>query len=92
MRKVTDWTERFAALVDMDGDEWEAGYDRLRQEWLAEYHVAFVDTAVARGWRTGDAITWPIGIGDEAFIAAYLHDWCPRRSAAADVIASEESP
>ena len=30
--------------------------------------------------------------GDEAFMEAYLHDWCPRRSAAADVIASEESP
>ena len=89
---MNDWTERFAALANLDGDEWEAGYDRLRQDWLAAYSGAFVDIAVARGWRRGDAITWPIGIGDEAFIVAYLHDWCPRRSAAADVIACEESP
>ena len=88
----SDWPERFAALADMDGDEWEGGYDRLRQEWLAAYSGAFVDIAVSRGWRRGDAIIWPIGIGDEAFIEAYLHDWCPRRSAASDVIASEESP
>jgi hypothetical protein len=74
----------------MDGDEWGEGYDRLRQEWLAAYSRAFIEIAVARGWRTEDAITWPIGIGDEAFTEAYLHDWCPYRSAEADVIDCEE--
>jgi hypothetical protein len=88
---VMNWPQRFAALVDMNGDGgWEQEHDRLRGEWLAAYTRAFMEIAVARGWRRGDAATWPVGIGEEAYINAYQHDWCPRRSAEADVIASEE--
>jgi hypothetical protein len=35
-------------------------------------------------------MTWPVGIGDEAFIEAHLYDWDPWRAAAADVVACEE--
>ena len=34
----------------------------------------------------------PVGIGDEAFIEAYLYDWDSSRAAAADVVACEEPP
>jgi hypothetical protein len=39
-----------------------------------------------------DAETWPVGIGDEAFIEAYLYDWDPWRAAELDVVACEEPP
>ena len=42
--------------------------------------------------RREDAGTWPVGIGDEAFIEDYLYDWDPRRAAAADVVACEAPP
>jgi hypothetical protein len=87
-----DWAARFAALANLDGNEWEEEYDRLREAWLAAYSGAFVEIAIARGWRREDAITWPIGIGDEALIEAYQHDWCPHCSAEADVIGCEEPP
>jgi hypothetical protein len=63
------WEQRFGALIELAGDEWDAAHKRLEQEWLAAYTAAFVETAVSRGWRRGDAETWPVGIGDEAFIA-----------------------
>jgi hypothetical protein len=65
------WEQRFGALVAFDGDEWDAAHERLEQEWLGAYTAAFVAVAVSRGWRRVDAETWPIGIGDEAFIEAY---------------------
>ncbi len=46
----------------------------------------------SRGWRRGDAQTWSVGIGDEAFIEAYLHQWDPGQAATADVVACEEPP
>jgi hypothetical protein len=81
------WEQRFGALTELDGDEWDVAYERLALEWRAAYTAAFVEIAVARGWRREDARTWPIGIGDEA-----LYDWDPRRAAAADVVACEEPP
>ena len=86
------WEQRFGALAELDGDEWDAAHERLEQEWLAAYTAAFVEIAVSRGWRREDAETWPVGIGDEAFIEAYLYDWDPCRAAAADVVACEEPP
>jgi hypothetical protein len=47
------------------------------QEWLAAYTPAFVEIAVSRGWRREDAETWPVGIGDEAFLEAYRYNWDP---------------
>ena len=84
------WEQRFGALIELDADEWDAAHKRLEQEWLAAYAAAFVEIAVSRGWRRGDAETWPVGIGGEAFIEAYLYDWDPCRAAAADVVACEE--
>ena len=86
------WEQRFGALTELDGDEWDVAYERLKLEWRAAYTAAFVEIAVARGWRREDAGTWPVGIGDEAFIDAYLYDWDPWRAAAADVVACEEPP
>ncbi len=86
------WEQRFSALVELDRDEWDVAHERLQQDWLAAYITAFVEIAVARGWRRDDAQTWPVGIGEEAFIEAYLDQWDPRQAAAADVAACEELP
>jgi len=86
------WEQRFSALAEFDGDAWHAAYERLEQAWLAAYTAAFVEIAVSRGWRQNDAITWPIGIGGEAFIGAYRYAWDPQRAAAADVVTCEEPP
>jgi hypothetical protein len=86
------WAQRFGALAELDGDEWDVAYERLELEWRATYTAAFVEIAVARGWRREDAGTWPVGIGDEAFIEAYLYDWDPRRAAAADVALVKRHP
>ena len=72
------WEQRFGALIELDGDEWDAAHKRLEQEWLAAYTVAFVGIAVSRGWRREDAETWPVGIGDEAFIERHA-DSAPMR-------------
>ena len=66
------WQQRFGALTGLDGEEWDVAYERLELEWRAAYTAAFVEIAVARGWRREDAGTWPIGIGDEAFIGLPL--------------------
>ena len=34
------WEQRFGALIELDGDEWDAAHKRLEQERLAAY----------RGW------------------------------------------
>ena len=86
------WEQRFVALIDLNGDEWGAAHERPEQEWLAAYAAAFVEIAVSRGWRRGDAETWPVGIGDEAFLEAYRYNWDPWRAAAEDVVACEEPP
>jgi hypothetical protein len=86
------WEQRFGALIELAGDEWDAAHKRLEQEWLTAYTAAFVETAVSRGWRRGDAETWPVGIGDEAFIEAHRYNWDPWRAAAEDVVACEEPP
>jgi hypothetical protein len=85
------WAQRFGALAELDGDGWNSAYERLEQEWRAVYTASFVEIAVSRGWRWVDASTWPVGIGEEAFVEAYLYEWDPRLAAAADVVACEES-
>ena len=83
------WEQRFSALAELYGAEWDAELERLEQDWLAAYTATFVEIAMHRGWRRDDAVTWPVGIAGEAFIEAYLYDWDPRRAAAADVVACE---
>jgi hypothetical protein len=86
------WEQWFSGLIDLNGDAWDAEHEQLERAWLAAYTANFVEIAIARGWRRDDAVTWPVGIGGEAFIEAYRYDWDPRRAAAADVIACEEPP
>ncbi len=73
----------------MNGMQRTSGWSR--NGWAA-YTAAFVEIAVLRGWRREDAGTWPVGIGDEAFIEAYRYNWDPWRAAAEDVVACEEPP
>ena len=80
------WEQRFGALIELDGDEWDAVHKRLEQEWLAAYTAAFVEIALSLGWRREDAQTWPVGIGGEAFIEAYRYNWDPWRAASEDVV------
>jgi hypothetical protein len=84
------WEQRFSALAELDGDEWDAEHERLEREWLAAYIAAFVKFAVSRGWREANAETWPPEIGDEAFIEAYRYDWDPQQAAEADVVGCEQ--
>jgi hypothetical protein len=78
-------------LAELYGATWDAGLEQLEQDWLAAYTATFVEIAISRGWRRDDAVTWPVGIGGEAFIEAYRYDWDPRQAAAAaDVIGCEE--
>jgi hypothetical protein len=56
------WEQRFGALIELEGDEWDAAHKRLEQEWLAAYTAAFIEIAVSRGWRRENAETWPVGI------------------------------
>jgi hypothetical protein len=63
-----NWEQRFSVLVELDGDEWDAAHEQLEQDWRAAYTEAFVELAISRGWRRDDAVIWPIGIGDQAFI------------------------
>ena len=87
------WEQRFGALAGLGGDDRDVAYERLELEWRAAYTAAFVvEIAVARGWRREDAGTWPVGIGDEAFLEAYRYNWDPWRAAAEDVVACEASP
>jgi hypothetical protein len=89
-----DWQARFAALAELDDSEgeWEAEHERIEQEWRQAYRAAFIEIAVARGWREEDAATWPSEIGADAFTECYLYDHSPRKTAEADVIACEEPP
>jgi len=32
-----DLEQRFGALIELEGDEWDAEYERLEREWLAAY-------------------------------------------------------
>ena len=86
------WEQRFGALIELEGDEWHAAHNRLEQEWLAAYTAAFAEIAVSRGWRREDAGTWPVGIGNEAFVEAYRHNWGAWRATAEDVVTCEEPP
>ena len=45
------WEQRFGALTGLDSDEWDVAYERLELEWRSAYTAAFVEIAVARGWR-----------------------------------------
>ena len=47
------WEQRFGALIELGGDEWDAAHERLEQEWLGAYTAAFIEIAVSRGWRRG---------------------------------------
>jgi hypothetical protein len=84
------WEQRFSALAELYGAEWDAELELLEQDWLAAFIATFVEIAISRGWRRYDAVTWPVGIGGEAFIEAYRYDWDPRQAAEADVVACEE--
>jgi hypothetical protein len=45
------WEQRFSVLVELDGDEWDAAHEQLKQDWLAAYTTAFVELATSRSWR-----------------------------------------
>jgi hypothetical protein len=45
------WEQRFGALIELDGDEWDAAHKRLEQEWLAAYTAAFARYRADGGGR-----------------------------------------
>jgi hypothetical protein len=85
------WEQRFSALAEFVGPTWDTELEQLERDWLSAYTATFVEIAISRGWRRGDAVTWPVGIGGAAFIEAYRYDWDPWQAAAADVVACEDA-
>jgi len=85
-----NWPAAFVALSELDGDAWDAQAARLTEQWKAEYKIAFVEVAVARGWSRENAETWPDEIVDEAYLSKDEHDWSPWAVASFDVPHCEE--
>jgi hypothetical protein len=88
-----NWAQQFSALAELDGAEWDALHEQLREAWLADYAAAFVDIAARRGWKDEDAVSW---LDSDTARAAYLEasrfDWSPERTAEAEVIGCEKRP
>jgi hypothetical protein len=87
------WQGRFDALARLDEEDaaaYDAAHERLEADWRAAYEVAFVETAVARGWKPEDAQTWPSEIGADAFLESWQDaSRDPREAARRDVIECE---
>ncbi len=88
-RNSTDWSARRTAVAAADDDDWDRLSEAFDADWKSAYSVAFVETAVSRGWSRENAESWPGEIAGEALLSAAGHDFCPRRTAEADVIACE---
>ncbi len=86
---TTDWSARRAAVAAADDDDWDRLSGAFDADWKSAYSVAFVENAVSRGWSRDNAESWPGEIACEALLSAAVHDFCPRRTAEADVIACE---
>ena len=41
------WAQRFADVAELEGEEWEAECERLKDDWLTAYADAFV---AGRAW------------------------------------------
>jgi hypothetical protein len=90
---LMNWAQQFSALAKLDGVEWDALHEQLREAWLADYAAAFVDISARRGWKDEDAMSWLDGdIAREAYLQAFRFDWSPERTAEADVIRCEVRP
>jgi len=87
---MTDWSARQAEAATADGEDWETLHEAFARDWKAAYSRRFIEFAVSRGWSEFDAATWPDNIVDDALLwGACEHDWCPIRTAEADVMACE---
>jgi hypothetical protein len=83
------WLERFAALYEADGEEWDRLHERLEEDWKSAYRAAFVELALRRGWKREHADDWAGEICGEAFLSASSDQPEPRDHAAADVVQCE---
>ena len=90
---LMNWAQQFSALAELDGAEWDALHEQLREAWQEDYAAAFVDVAIGRGWKDEDAASWlDSDTAREAYLEASRFDWSPERTAEADVIGCEELP
>ncbi len=92
MSDAAYWQGRFDALARLDEEDaeaYDAAHERLEADWRAAYEVAFVATAVARGWTREAAQTWPGEIGADAFLESWQYGRDPRETARRDVIECE---
>lgn len=85
-----DWPARHSAAAATERDGWERLHEAYKIDWDAAYTAAFVRFAVSRGWSRENAESWPSNIADKARMYASEHDYCPVRTARADVVACEE--
>lgn len=87
----TEWGNRWLALGELDGDDWDAQDERLEAEWKAEYRRSFVAHALTRpGWDRENAEDWAGGVVDDAFAACRGEPVSPAEAAELDVIECEK--
>lgn len=82
-QQPTDWSARFAALRETDGEEWDCLDEKIETDWKREYRAAFVEIALSRGWERESAKVWVEEIVDDACASAWPAT--PRETAEADV-------
>jgi len=69
MRRFSRETQRnYIRDVGHFAIAWVDAYEQLGREWLAAHIAAFIEIGCRAAGDRDDATTWPIGIGDEAFI------------------------
>jgi hypothetical protein len=88
---TVDWAERNAMIVAAEGDERARLHEEFATDWHPAYAEAFIQFAVSRGWSRENAESWPDDIWEDALVdVAAKYDWCPIRTAQADVIECEK--
>jgi hypothetical protein len=89
MKPMNDWAALKEGLMNLDGDDWDAEYERMKTLWKAEYVPRFMLFALSRGgWNEPDAKEWAENQVDETFAEIWLSS-TPTEAAEADVIAAE---
>jgi hypothetical protein len=88
MPEQTDWSARWAALSELDGEAWDRESEQLDELWRREYREAFVGYALSRrGWTRENAEVWAAELANMALL---YHAGDPARAAQADVIVCEQ--
>jgi hypothetical protein len=80
--ETTDWPARRTAVAAADDDDWDRLSEAFDADWKSAYSVAFVETAVSRGWSRENAESWPGEIAGRRYCplrtVTFAHGVAPR--------------